>query len=395
MNKLRQGLRNPLTPFVVFGLLTLVWHLGLVIVDADEIFYGSILGQQSLVKFLIEHYQTWSSRTVIETLFCVFSTLPRWVWRLADSAVVLGLALALGRLLRGQNAPDNRENWLLAFLLWLYPWWYLSTAGWVVTTLNYLWPLAGLCLGFLALDGWGGRWGIAAAILGMVCAVNMEQTLTLLTEQLDRAKQSYVCVSNVHTTVMAHDDPVYRKVQAESFLTLPDGKPLSVAGRRRGFAQMGQVRGVELMERLFSDPQYAGLRHYFYGNKQKNLDTLIGVLKKEHPQLSIVGHEPSIFRELSDEECEQLARRVRASGADFLWVGLGAPRQEIFCARLQGMTGAVPIGVGGAFNVLAHIVPDAPAWMRKLSLEWFYRFIKEPRRLFKRYFVTNLRHFDK
>lgn len=117
MNKLRQGLRNPLTPFVVFGLLTLVWHLGLVIVDADEIFYGSILGQQSLVKFLIEHYQTWSSRTVIETLFCVFSTLPRWVWRLADSAVVLGLALALGRLLRGQNAPDSRENWLLAFLL--------------------------------------------------------------------------------------------------------------------------------------------------------------------------------------------------------------------------------------------------------------------------------------
>ena len=227
-------------------------------------------------------------------------------------------------------------------------------------------------------------------IIGVpISTVNMEQTLTLLTEQLDRAKQSYVCVSNVHTTVMAHDDPAYRKVQAESFLTLPDGKPLSVAGRRRGFVQMDQVRGVELMERLFSNPRYAGFRHYFYGNRQENLETLIGVLKEEHPQLSIVGHEPSIFRELSDEECVQLAQRVRTSGADFLWVGMGAPRQEIFCARLRGMTGAVPIGVGGAFNVLAHIVPDAPAWMRKLSLEWFYRFIKEPRRLFKRYFVTN------
>ena len=179
MNKLRQGLRNPLTPFFVFGALTLVWHLGLVIVDADEIFYGSILGQRSLVGFLVEHYQTWSSRTVIEALFCVFSTLPRWVWRLADSAVILGLALALSRLLRGRAAPDVRENWLLAALLWLYPWWYLSTAGWVVTTLNYLWPLAGLGLGFLALDGWGGRWGAAAAVLGMVCAVNMEQTMVL------------------------------------------------------------------------------------------------------------------------------------------------------------------------------------------------------------------------
>lgn len=227
-------------------------------------------------------------------------------------------------------------------------------------------------------------------IIGVsISTVNMEQTLTLLTEQLDRAKQSYVCVSNVHTTVMAHDDPIYRKVQAESFLTLPDGKPLSVIGRRCGFPQMDQVRGVALMQGLFSDEKYAGLRHYFYGNKQENLKTLVGVLKAEHPQLSIVGYEPSIFRELTDDECEALAQRVRASRADFLWVGLGAPRQEIFCARIKGMTGAVPIGVGGAFNVLAHIVPDAPAWMRKLSLEWFYRFIKEPRRLFKRYFVTN------
>ena len=151
MNQLRRWARSPLTPFFVFGALTLIWHLGLVIVDADEIFYGSILGQRSLAGFLAEHYQTWSSRTVIETLFCVFSTLPRWVWRLADSAVILGLALALSRLLRGRAAPNARENWLLAALLWLYPWWYLSTAGWVVTTLNYLWPLAGLCLGFLML----------------------------------------------------------------------------------------------------------------------------------------------------------------------------------------------------------------------------------------------------
>lgn len=227
-------------------------------------------------------------------------------------------------------------------------------------------------------------------IIGVpISAVNMEQTLTLLSEQLEQAKSSYVCVSNVHTTVMAIEDPAYLKVQTESFLTLPDGKPLSVIGRRQGYPAMEQVRGVELMERLFADEQYAGLRHYFYGNKKENLETLIGVLKREHPLLSIAGWEPSVFHELSDEEYTELAGRVRASGADFLWVGLGAPRQEIFCARLQGMTGAVPIGVGGAFNVLAHIVPDAPAWMRKLSLEWFYRFIKEPRRLFKRYFVTN------
>lgn len=227
-------------------------------------------------------------------------------------------------------------------------------------------------------------------IIGVpISVVDMEQTLALLMNHLEQAKKSYICVSNVHTTVLAHEDPSYCRVQEESFLTLPDGKPLSVAGQRKGYQQMQQVRGVELMERLFSDSRFQNMRHYFYGNKTENLETLIGVLKEEYPQLSIVGWEPSVFRELSDEECRELAERVRASGADFLWVGLGAPRQEIFCARIQGMTGAVPIGVGGAFNVLAHIVPDAPAWMRKLSLEWFYRFLKEPRRLFKRYFVTN------
>lgn len=227
-------------------------------------------------------------------------------------------------------------------------------------------------------------------IIGVpISAVNMEQTLTLLSEQLEQAKRSYVCVSNVHTTVMAIEDPAYLKVQTESFLTLPDGKPLSVIGRRYGFVNMEQVRGVELMQRLFSDEKYKGLRHYFYGNTRQNLDALIEALHREYPDLAIVGQEPSVFRELTDDECEALAQRVRASEADFLWVGLGAPRQEIFCARIKGMTGAVPVGVGGAFNVLAHIVPDAPDWMRRCSLEWFYRFIKEPRRLFKRYFVTN------
>lgn len=227
-------------------------------------------------------------------------------------------------------------------------------------------------------------------IIGVpISAVNMEKTLCLLTEQLDKAKKSYVCVSNVHTTVMAHEDLAYWQVQADSFLTLPDGKPLSVIGRKKGFTCMEQVRGVELMKSLFSDSKYKSYRHYFYGNKQGNLQTLIQTLKKEYPHLDIAGWEPSVFRELTDEEYAELAKRVRASRADFLWVGLGAPRQEYFCARIKGTTGAVPIGVGGAFNVLAHIVPDAPPWMRRLSLEWFYRFLKEPRRLFKRYAVTN------
>lgn len=227
-------------------------------------------------------------------------------------------------------------------------------------------------------------------ILGVpISVVNMEKTLSLLTSCLAEAKQGYVCVSNVHTTVMAYDDMNYRQVQAESFLTLPDGKPLSIIGQRRGYSEMEQVRGVELMQRLFSEPACRSYRHYFYGNTSENLHMLLQSLRTDYPDLCIAGAEPSVFHELSDDECAALANRVREAQTDFLWVGLGAPRQEFLCARLKGSTGAVPIGVGGAFNVLAHIVPDAPIWMRKLSLEWLYRLLKEPKRLLKRYIVTN------
>ncbi|MEG1801546.1 MAG: WecB/TagA/CpsF family glycosyltransferase [Oscillospiraceae bacterium] len=174
-------------------------------------------------------------------------------------------------------------------------------------------------------------------------------------------------------------------------MTLPDGKPLSVVGKKRGAVEMGQVRGLDLMKNIFSNCQLNGYKHYFYGSTKENLDTLIEKLKQDYPTLNIVGYKPSVFRELTEDELESLAAEIKKTGADFLWVALGAPRQEFFCSRIQGKTGAVPVGVGGAFNVLSGIVPDAPKLMKKLSLEWLYRFIKEPRRLFKRYFTTNFK----
>lgn len=179
-------LTQPFLPWLVLGVLTLVWHLGLVIVDGDEVFYGSVLGQQPLWEFLVQQYQGWSSRTVIEGFLCLFSTLPRWVWRLCDSAVIVGLALCLDRLVQGPAgetslpaAARQKDRWVIACVLWLYPWWYLSTAGWVATTMNYLWPLAGLCLAMCSLAGYGGRTGRIAGLLGLVYAVNAEQSAVL------------------------------------------------------------------------------------------------------------------------------------------------------------------------------------------------------------------------
>lgn len=183
--RLRALAFHPLTPCLVFGFFTALWHFGLVVVDVDEAFYGAVLGNQPLWEFLAGQYARWSSRTVIEFFLCIFSSLPRWVWRAADTGVLTGLALAMVRLAGGVGttgadmAARRRVGWLAAALLWLYPWWYLSTAGWVATTMNYLWPLAGLCLALVSLTGWGGRAGAAAGLLGLVYGVNAEQTAVL------------------------------------------------------------------------------------------------------------------------------------------------------------------------------------------------------------------------
>jgi len=109
----------------------------------------------------------------------------------------------------------------------------------------------------------------------------------------------------------------------------------------------------------------------------------------DYPQMVICGYEPSVFRELRDDEVDALAERINAAKADFIWVALGAPRQEMLMHRLRGKVCGVMCGVGGAFNILAGIVSDAPVWMQNMGLEWFYRLIKEPKRLFRRYLVTN------
>lgn len=221
-----------------------------------------------------------------------------------------------------------------------------------------------------------------------ISAVNMKSCLYYIFKDFDMVRGKYICVSNVHTTVIAHDDPKYYKVQAESFMSIPDGKPLSLVGKKT-YPKMDRVTGPDLMRQIFKESQKRSFRHYFYGNTKENLEELIKVIKKDWPWINICGYEPSVFRDMSDEEEEELVKRINDSSPDFVWVALGAPRQELFCYRMMNRINGLMIGVGGAFNVLAGIVPEAPIWMQKLSLEWFYRFMQEPRRLFKRYAITN------
>lgn len=216
----------------------------------------------------------------------------------------------------------------------------------------------------------------------------MDSCIQFLFENWEVAHGNYICVSNVHTTVMAHDNNEYYKAQSDSMLSVPDGKPLSIVGRKQ-YSCMDRVTGPDLMRRVFQESKNKDIKHFFYGSTQDNLNALIKKIKEEYPWINIAGSEPSVFRDMSKEEEEQLAYRINNTGADFVWVALGAPRQELFCHRNEGEIKGIMVGVGGAFSVLAGTIPEAPQWMQNMSLEWLYRLMQEPKRLFKRYAVTN------
>ena len=221
-----------------------------------------------------------------------------------------------------------------------------------------------------------------------ITATNMDDFMVLLRENLDGLRGGYVCVSNAHACVMAHDDPVYWACQAGSVASIPDGKPLSVVGRKQ-IPTMDRVTGPDLMREIFAISVERGWKHYFYGDRPETLEALRAKLECKYPNLDICGMEPSVFRPLTNEEEAGLCARVDAAEADFCWIALGAPRQEVLMHDLNGCTNCLMAGVGGAFKVLAGLIPEAPRWMQDAGLEWFYRLIQEPGRLLERYALTN------
>lgn len=227
-------------------------------------------------------------------------------------------------------------------------------------------------------------------ILGTNIAVtNMNQTLQTIEQNIDALRGAYICVSNVHTTVTAYEDEAYRAVQNGAAMALPDGRPLSLYSKKHGFPEAERVTGPDLMGELFARDN--GLKHYFYGGKEETIEILQKKLTENYPKLQITGMVSPPFRALTKEEDAQAVQAMNDSGADIIWIGLGAPKQERFMAEHQGRTNGVMIGVGAGFDYYAGTIKRAPMWMQRLSLEWLYRLMQDPKRLFKRYLVTNVK----
>jgi N-acetylglucosaminyldiphosphoundecaprenol N-acetyl-beta-D-mannosaminyltransferase len=194
---------------------------------------------------------------------------------------------------------------------------------------------------------------------------------------------------SVHALIEATDPEFVDQASRLAIIT-PDGQPVRWAlNWLHGVGLKRNVRGSELMWRLCERAAEIGVSIYLYGGAPETLEALVSRLRKVFPELEIAGAEAPPFRPLSPDEDEAMVERVNASGAGLMFVGLGSPKQDRFVVEHLDRIQAVQLAVGAAFDFHAGVKATAPKWMQRHGLEWVFRLVQEPRRLWKRYLVTN------
>ena len=194
---------------------------------------------------------------------------------------------------------------------------------------------------------------------------------------------------SAHPTVEARREADYRRLLNTGALNVSDGMPVAWAARLYGTdtVRLSGTEGMHLTARWGLD---RALRHYLYGGTPETVQALRRTLERRYPGILVVGAESPPFRPMSDEELRAAAARMQDAGAQAVWVGLGAPKQDLVGARLRGFHAAPMIlCVGASFDFIAGTKRRAPAWMRAVGLEWLHRLGSEPRRLWRRYLVGN------
>ena len=218
-------------------------------------------------------------------------------------------------------------------------------------------------------------------------------TMTGLVDALDRrlkqgpsAPGTFVVFRDAHGIVRAQDDAGLRDAHEAALLVCADGRPLVWIGRLLGKAGIGQVPGIDSVEAVCRAGVAPGWRHYFLGGGAGVAAQLAATMRERVPGLQVAGSETPPFRSLTEEETQAMRARIRASGAQIVWVGLGTPKQELFMAEhAPHLPGTVAMGVGAAFDVNTGAIPRAPKIFQVSGLEWSYRLAREPRRLWGRY----------
>ncbi|MCX7721537.1 MAG: WecB/TagA/CpsF family glycosyltransferase [Verrucomicrobiae bacterium] len=230
-----------------------------------------------------------------------------------------------------------------------------------------------------------------ANVLGVgVHALNMPLALQAVVDALAHKRKGYVCVTGVHGVMEAQRDPQFRAILNRAFLNTPDGMPTVWVGRYQGLRHMDRVYGPDLMLAVCEYTRRSGHTHFLYGGAEGVAQQLKARLEERFPGIKVVGTYTPPFRPLNPEEEAALATLINGLKPDIVWVGLSTPKQEKFmAAHLDRFDTTLMFGVGAAFDFLAGRVPQAPRWMQRAGLEWFFRLCCEPRRLWRRYLRNN------
>jgi N-acetylglucosaminyldiphosphoundecaprenol N-acetyl-beta-D-mannosaminyltransferase len=204
-------------------------------------------------------------------------------------------------------------------------------------------------------------------------------------------RSAYVCVATVHMIMEAYDSAAFRQVVNEADLVTPDGRPLVWALKGLGVKNSTQVRGTDLTAHVVEQAAHENVPIGLYGGTPELLEAFVRILKTRFPKIRVVCQIAPPFRALTPEEDEAVTNEIVASGARILFVGIGCPKQEKWMATHKGRIPAVMLGVGAAFDFYTGRVPQAPHWMQVAGLEWIFRLLIDPRRLWKRYAKHNPR----
>ncbi len=226
-----------------------------------------------------------------------------------------------------------------------------------------------------------------ARIMGVnVSAITMADALRTVEDWIGRRACNYVCITGVHGVIESQSDPRLLAIHERAGMATPDGMPLVWMARKLGHGQTERVYGPDLMLRLTELSVEKGYRQYYFGGAPGLAERLRERLIARFPGLAVAGTFSPPFRPATVEEDEDVVRMINDAKPDIVWVGLSTPKQEYWMAEHLGRIEApVMIGVGAAFDFLAGTKRQAPAWMQKRGLEWLFRLLSEPRRLWRRY----------
>ncbi len=226
-------------------------------------------------------------------------------------------------------------------------------------------------------------------IISPLTALPFDAQIATMLDWASRHESKAVCVANVHMLIEAYEHTEFASVLENADLVTPDGMPLVWMMRLMGVRDQERVAGLDILLALCQLAPLQNISIFFLGCENDLLSRIRARLESEFPSLQIAGMEPLPFRPLTQAEDNAVIQKINESGAGFVLVALGCPKQEYWMAQHKGKIQAVMIGLGGAFPMYAGIFKRAPRWMQNLGLEWLYRLSQEPGRLWSRYWHTN------